>query len=69
MERSLHWEGEAGRLQDMRIEKKMDEKGQHMRDFFRRRYGNFQEEEQILLWGRTPLKIGVATWERVEDRQ
>ena len=53
----------------MRIEKKMDEKGQHMRDFFRRRYGNFQEEEQILLWGRTPLKIGVATWERVEDRQ
>ena len=53
----------------MRIEKKMDEEGQHMRDFFRRRSRNFQEEEQILLWGRTPLKIGVAAWERVEDRR
>ena len=65
VERSLHWEGEARGLRGMRIEKKWEEEGQHnMGDFLRRRSWNFQEKEQILLWGWTPLKIGVAAWEK-----
>ena len=49
----------------MRIEKKMEEEGQHKRDFFRRRSRNFQKDEQILLWGGgTPLKTRVVAWER-----
>ena len=66
MERSPHWEGEARGLRGMRIEKKWEEEGQHnMGDFLRRRSGNFQKDEQILLWGGgTPLKTRVVAWER-----
>ena len=48
---SLHWDGETEGLRDVRIEKKGDEEGQHRRDFLKRHFGNFQEDEQILLWG------------------
>ena len=53
---SLHWDGETEGLRDVRIEKKGDEEGQHRRDFLKRHFGNFQEDEQILLWGWTPFK-------------
>ena len=40
-------------------------------DFSRRCFGNFEYEEQILLWEWTPLKTGFTVWKRgrMEDKE